>query len=122
MSPLRCQHCGREIEGLPYRCRYCGGTFCVYCHLPEEHGCRAYSKPGVSMTYRGSLYASVDAPDRTPSARGLPYAPRIEGRDNLASLMAVRRVDAESRLRKIGLLLLALLAALIAILSGTFFR
>ena len=35
----KCQRCGRDVEGLPYTCRYCGGTFCVDCHLPEEHNC-----------------------------------------------------------------------------------
>ena len=36
---VKCDYCGAEIEGLPYRCKYCGGTFCVWHHLPEEHEC-----------------------------------------------------------------------------------
>ncbi len=36
---VKCDYCGAEIEGLPYRCKYCGGTFCVWHHLPENHEC-----------------------------------------------------------------------------------
>lgn len=36
---MKCDYCGREIKGLPYRCKYCGGTFCVEHHLPEKHNC-----------------------------------------------------------------------------------
>lgn len=33
-----CDRCGRQ-ENLPYRCHYCGGTFCGEHRLPESHGC-----------------------------------------------------------------------------------
>ena len=39
----RCDYCGKEVA-LPYRCKYCGGTFCVEHHLPEEHNCPGLSK------------------------------------------------------------------------------
>jgi len=35
---LSCQICGK-VEPLPYRCRYCGGTFCSEHRLPENHNC-----------------------------------------------------------------------------------
>jgi len=35
---VRCQYCGKEVA-LPFRCRYCGGLFCVEHHLPEKHEC-----------------------------------------------------------------------------------
>lgn len=37
----KCDVCGRE-EYLPYKCKYCGGTFCAEHRLPEKHNC-----PGI---------------------------------------------------------------------------
>ncbi len=37
----KCDVCGKE-EYLPYRCKYCGGTFCAEHRLPENHNC-----PGI---------------------------------------------------------------------------
>jgi len=34
----QCDVCGGE-EGMPYRCRFCGGTFCGEHRLPENHNC-----------------------------------------------------------------------------------
>ena len=34
-----CQHCGEEIGYLPFKCKYCGGTFCKSHRLPENHKC-----------------------------------------------------------------------------------
>ncbi|RLE84614.1 MAG: hypothetical protein DRJ67_10270 [Thermoprotei archaeon] len=39
MNVVKCDYCGEEIEGLPYKCKYCGGIFCVKHHLPENHNC-----------------------------------------------------------------------------------
>lgn len=33
-----CNVCGKE-EFLPYKCSYCGGTFCAAHRLPETHNC-----------------------------------------------------------------------------------
>lgn len=33
-----CDVCGRQ-EDLPYRCHYCGGTYCGEHRLPESHNC-----------------------------------------------------------------------------------
>lgn len=34
----RCDVCGREVT-LPFKCRYCGGTYCTDHRLPENHNC-----------------------------------------------------------------------------------
>ncbi|MFX1358376.1 MAG: AN1-type zinc finger domain-containing protein, partial [Promethearchaeota archaeon] len=34
-----CEHCGVEIGYLPFKCKYCGGTFCKKHRLPENHQC-----------------------------------------------------------------------------------
>jgi len=39
VNVVKCDYCGEEIEGLPYKCKYCGGIFCVKHHLPENHDC-----------------------------------------------------------------------------------
>lgn len=41
---VKCSYCGEDVEGLPYKCKYCGGVFCVWHHLPEEHECREVHK------------------------------------------------------------------------------
>jgi len=33
-----CDRCGEQV-GMPYRCRFCGGTFCDEHRLPENHEC-----------------------------------------------------------------------------------
>ena len=35
---LRCEVCGEEVL-MPFKCRYCGGYFCVEHRLPEKHDC-----------------------------------------------------------------------------------
>jgi hypothetical protein len=34
-----CAYCGKNLEGLPFKCRYCGEYFCVDHQLPENHAC-----------------------------------------------------------------------------------
>ncbi|MFX0058032.1 MAG: AN1-type zinc finger domain-containing protein, partial [Candidatus Heimdallarchaeota archaeon] len=34
-----CEQCGVEIGYLPFKCKYCGGTFCKKHRLPENHQC-----------------------------------------------------------------------------------
>lgn len=35
---VKCDICGKDVT-LPYRCKYCGGTFCDEHRLPENHDC-----------------------------------------------------------------------------------
>ena len=37
----KCDICGKE-EPLPFKCRYCGGTFCADHRLPEKHNCPSF--------------------------------------------------------------------------------
>ncbi|MFX1391081.1 MAG: AN1-type zinc finger domain-containing protein [Promethearchaeota archaeon] len=34
-----CYQCRIEIQGFPYRCKFCGMTFCSKHRLPENHTC-----------------------------------------------------------------------------------
>ena len=36
---MECDHCGRDVDQLPYTCKECQKRFCVDHRLPEEHGC-----------------------------------------------------------------------------------
>ncbi len=35
-----CAYCGKKLNELPYKCRYCGEYFCVDHQLPENHACQ----------------------------------------------------------------------------------
>lgn len=35
----KCQFCGEEIGYLPFKCNYCGFTYCKQHRLPENHEC-----------------------------------------------------------------------------------
>jgi len=35
-----CAACGKDLKGLPFKCRYCGEYFCVDHQLPENHACQ----------------------------------------------------------------------------------
>ncbi|NVM18195.1 MAG: hypothetical protein HWN80_10800 [Candidatus Lokiarchaeota archaeon] len=34
-----CEHCGEKINFLPFKCKYCGGSYCKEHRLPENHQC-----------------------------------------------------------------------------------
>lgn len=38
MSPF-CEFCGEELSYLPFKCKYCAGTYCSKHRLPENHEC-----------------------------------------------------------------------------------
>jgi len=47
----KCEYCGKEVA-LPFRCRYCGGLFCVEHHLPENHNCPGLKRGVEAFKYR----------------------------------------------------------------------
>ena len=59
-----CEYCLKPIEGLPYRCRNCGRTFCYDHRRPETHGC--------------PLNEKLRLPEGSPSRHGKPE--KFEGR------------------------------------------
>jgi len=68
-----CDFCGREIEHLPFKCRYCGGIFCPDHRLPAQHNCR-----GIDKWRRGEKPASKERP--TPAPRtGVVAGKKREG-------------------------------------------
>ncbi len=37
-TTAKCQYCGNEVV-LPFKCTYCGGSFCAEHRIPESHAC-----------------------------------------------------------------------------------
>jgi Zn-dependent protease len=42
---VECHFCGLKKEGLPFRCNYCGESFCPDHRLPENHACPRVGGP-----------------------------------------------------------------------------
>ena len=77
---IKCQFCGRIIEGLPFKCRYCGGVFCVRHRLPESHSC-----PGIRLAKAprpGIIGATRERPEEefTEVLKSIKVRPPIEGK------------------------------------------
>ncbi|MHA1411271.1 MAG: AN1-type zinc finger protein [Promethearchaeota archaeon] len=51
-----CDYCNEEIGYLPFKCKYCGGTFCQKHRLPENHECsfnlreESIQKPKINVS------------------------------------------------------------------------
>jgi membrane associated rhomboid family serine protease len=45
-----CEHCGEKINFLPFKCKYCGGSYCKEHRLPENHQCTFELKYIPSIT------------------------------------------------------------------------
>jgi len=58
-----CEHCGEQINYLPFKCKYCGGVYCKKHRLPENHQCTFELKHGpiVPLNLRESPSKSVSS-------------------------------------------------------------
>ncbi len=52
---VKCEYCGKETS-LPYKCKYCGGVFCVEHILPEKHNC-----PGLKKALSPDVIKIIEA-------------------------------------------------------------
>ena len=69
---MRCEFCGTE-EAIPFKCRYCEGTFCSAHRLPPNHNCaflKEYLKqPARDREFLEHIHARVGLPqERIKSA------------------------------------------------------
>lgn len=78
---MECDHCGRDIDSLPYTCKRCDRDFCAEHRLPEAHDCRQlkfeqaeralkreadeYAGPWFKDEFRLSNVEESDTEDRT---------------------------------------------------------
>ncbi|MHA1763782.1 MAG: AN1-type zinc finger domain-containing protein [Promethearchaeota archaeon] len=69
---VKCDYCNKPIGYLPFKCKYCGGTFCKIHRLPENHECsfsisQTIKEPvkikKTRKTYRSEAFK--ETPDRT---------------------------------------------------------
>ena len=65
-----CDRCGKQ-ENLPYRCRYCGGTFCGEHRLPESHNCAGLNDWGDPTGVFDSGFDDGLAGDSQPGEPGM---------------------------------------------------
>nr|WP_321428892.1 rhomboid family intramembrane serine protease [uncultured Methanolobus sp.] len=49
----KCWICGKE-ETIPFKCRFCGKTFCSRHRLPEQHACEGLEEVKKNGSYSGS--------------------------------------------------------------------
>ncbi|MFH1820896.1 MAG: rhomboid family intramembrane serine protease [Methanobacteriota archaeon] len=73
-----CDVCGEEVA-LPFKCSYCGGTFCAEHRLPENHRCEKAeeSKTSVSERHREAPYVPDSEEPSQPMK--IRYDIRISG-------------------------------------------
>jgi len=89
-----CDYCGERISGLPFKCKYCGGKFCVKHHLPENHECPGLYKAKSLYLLERDEKIGIErerAGPRTATAPGrLAHTPRLNEALHLAAaFMAV---------------------------------
>ncbi len=79
---MRCHFCDQDKEGLPFRCNYCGETFCVDHRLPENHACPRIGgplQPGYTRRYQPAKLPARSREVRTfPSLRSGPRSLRLQ--------------------------------------------
>ncbi len=76
---VNCSYCNRPIEGLPYRCKYCGKVYCVEHHLPENHECEGLQmakSPDQIERENASLTPYPGASPVTKTTSGAMFHPR----------------------------------------------
>jgi len=95
-----CQNCGEEIGYLPFKCKYCGGTFCKKHRLPENHDCTFELKhlPVIPDTSREARPLYQDAIKMKPVYRDYEYKREKERRKYIKQqerqkIQAMRRFE-----------------------------
>ncbi len=65
---MECHYCEQHKEGLPFRCNYCGESFCSDHRLPENHAC-----PRVGGPKQPGHLTSRQYNPANPDRKSLPY-------------------------------------------------
>lgn len=117
----KCDYCGKEVY-LPYRCKYCGGVFCVEHHLPENHACpnlkRGEWRPMYLPSKYSTRYEFYSEEELTRRKRRIHLFTIGEVRDLLLAIGAISIVYMTYALSVFSLL--ATIYALIAVLIAFF--
>ena len=63
----QCEHCGIEIVGFSYKCKYCSYVYCLKHRLLENHACLFTSSKGLvpeKLEVSGTYYQDKDVSKR----------------------------------------------------------
>lgn len=55
----KCDNCGRNTDGLPFKCRRCHNEHCHKCHLPEDHYCPGLGSNNVFHSLKSHRSNSI---------------------------------------------------------------
>lgn len=91
ISVVKCDYCSDEVDYLPFRCRYCGKSYCKKHRIPENHECsfefrndpykmKSREEPKPSKIYAD--YPAESQPRQEPNRRARVRMPRIRDRTN----------------------------------------
>ncbi|MCX8205140.1 MAG: hypothetical protein N3H31_05765 [Candidatus Nezhaarchaeota archaeon] len=90
MEESSCKLCGAQLNSLTgYRCRRCGGWFCVYHHLPEVHSCPGLRRGPSEEGYWFKPVEVAAAPRPLARVKAKPPASMAEVRDLVASTLTL---------------------------------
>ena len=62
-----CQFCGKEVY-MPFKCKYCNGSFCSQHRLPENHNCARINDSISPTVETGITQGSIEPYQTTPYA------------------------------------------------------
>jgi rhomboid family protein len=74
-------NCEEIIQYLPFKCKYCGGTFCKTHRLPENHDCPAITKPNQADPSNIVRAIANDSPVKTERISEIPLYSQGPNRD-----------------------------------------
>jgi hypothetical protein len=68
----KCELCGNEIIGFPYKCKYCNNVYCLKHRLPENHACMFSSSKRLvpqKLEVSGTYYRDSDVLKRSQKSK-----------------------------------------------------
>lgn len=101
---MECDHCGRDVDQLPYTCKGCEQRFCVDHRLPEEHDCiqLKVEAAGRELTQKGDSvkpwFKDEFRLSNVESSAGSSESDRENG--NRSEVPTTECVECEKRLRE----------------------
>jgi hypothetical protein len=115
-----CENCGEKIGFLPFKCKYCGGSFCKEHRLPENHQCSFESKhiPIITSALKESKLKRSDS--NKGSINVSKYIRRQEKQEKKSQKQMRRLSYKKTQFRGIkGILLLIVIFSVVAIVFRT---
>ena len=85
---VKCDFCDDVVNYLPFRCRYCGKSYCKKHRIPENHQCSfefkndPYKMKSLEKSNSSKIYADYPAETETSPRRARVRIPRIRDRVN----------------------------------------